>query len=596
MTIDVIAPTVRNPIAGIGPYALPWPYYADTVTAAVEINGVVTALDPIYFSVTPAASTTSGNLYLTPDTATLHAGKVLVISRRTPAEQGWQATQGEREAGLEVQLDRIVMHQQEQAGQLAGTLRVSGAAVDPLIPEAGRSILWDGEKFAPGPTAGEIALAQSYAERAELAAGALTSLTDRIAYPFEITLLAGRGPYALPYDPGSATYLDVIVNRLAYVAPDDFTVVAMPSAPSGQGILFAADHYAGDAVMVKYGLPVGHDPALNTALSYATLADFAAAVTAGLVMPNGQTVTAGSVRLVAEVGAALPGLPLGWRPANYVYTYAELELWATEFRPGAQHILVNEGGYYVAYERDPTLAATDLTTAAGEAFIKRGISPADLSLLAADIANAIKQNATSGIGTYGGTANAITLDVGSGYAVIPTRYTIKFRATATNTGAATVAVDGLPAVALRTVTGVALPAGYIRTDVDTEITFDGTYWVADRQAERGGTDDSGFERYANGTLHVWKKLTGLGPISTANGSLFNSAVVTVGTLAADFLTGTVPSVVVFGRGGTASCWAQGIADPVGGAGSTGGTFQLFRGTSTAATTFKADCEYSGKWF
>lgn len=477
MTIDVIAPTVRNPIAGIGPYALGWPYYADTVTAAVEIDGVVTELDPIYFSVTPTASTTSGNLYLTPDTAALHAGKMLVISRRTPPEQGWQATQGERETGLETQLDRIVMLQQEQAGQLAGTLRVSGAAVAPLIPEAGRSIFWDGAKFVPGPVADEIANAQSYAERAELAAGALTSLTDRIAYPFEITLLAGRGPYALPYDPGSATYLDIVINRLSYVAPDDFTVVAMPSAASGKGILFTADHYAGDAVMVKYGLPVGHDPALNTALTYATLADFAAAVTAGLVMPNGQTVTAGSVRLVAEVGAALTGLPLGWRTAEHVYTFAELELWPTDFRPGAQHILVNVDGYFVAYEHDPTGAATDLTTANGQAFIKRGISPADLTTLAADVANSIRQNATSGIGVYGGTANAITLDVGSGYAVFPTRYTIKFRATATNTGAATVAVDGLPAVALRTVTGVALPAGYIRTDVDTEITFDGTYWV-----------------------------------------------------------------------------------------------------------------------
>lgn len=199
-------------------------------------------------------------------------------------------------------------------------------------------------------------------------------------------------------------------------------------------------------------------------------------------------------------------------------------------------------------------------------------------------------------GVYGGTPDAITLTVGAGYAVIPARLQIRFRATATNTGAATVAVDGLPAVALRTVTGVALPAGYIRTDVDTVITFDGTYWVADRAAERGGTNDSGFERFANGTLRVWKNLTGLGPISTANGSLFNSSVITVGTLAADFLTGTVPSVGISGRGGSAACWAQGIADPVGGVGSTGGTFQLFRATSAAATTYKADCKYEGVWF
>lgn len=380
---------------------------------------------------------------------------------------------------LNIELPRIWMAIQELTRKASRSVR-SMTAMDAFVPEVGRSIIFDADlNPIAGPTSDEIANAQSYAERAELAAGALTSLTDRIAYPFDITLAAGRGPYALPYDPGSATYLDVVINRLSYVAPDDFTVVAMPSAPSGQGILFAADHYAGDAVMVKYGLPVGHDPALNTALSYATLADFDAAVTAGLVMPNGQTVTAGGVRLVAEVGAALTGLPLGWRPADYVYTFAELELWPTDFRPGAQHILVNVDGYFVAYEHDPTGAATDLTTANGQAFIKRGIGPTDLATLAADVANSIRQNATSGIGVYGGTANAITLAVGSGYSTIPTRYQVRFRATATNTGAATVAVDGLPAVALRTVGGVALPAGYLRTDVDTTITYDGTYWVVD---------------------------------------------------------------------------------------------------------------------
>jgi len=335
-----------------------------------------------------------------------------------------------------------------------------------------------------------------------------------------------------------------------------------------------------------YGVP--------SILSYSTLAQFQAAVTAGLTMADGLPVVAAGEVYVADSTAAITGLPAGWRNAGYVYTYAQVEAWATAFQAGSQYIVVNEDGYYVAYERDPTAASTDLTTAFGEAFIKRGLGATDLATLAADVANSIRQNAVSGIGVYGGTADAFTLTVGSGYAVIPTRYTIKFRATATNTGAATVAVDGLPAVALRTVTGVALPAGYIRTDVDTEITFDGTYWVARRQTEYGSNANGTFERLENGVMRATKFLTGLGPISSASGSLFSSSTITVGTLAADFLTGTVPSMSVFSHG--TACWAQGIADPAGGVGSTGGTFGLLRATTSAATTFKADCKYEGVWF
>ena len=80
---------------------------------------------------------------------------------------------------------------------------------------------------------------------------------------------------------------------------------------------------------------------------------------------------------------------------------------------------------------------------------------------------------------YGGTANALTLTsintaVQAAY-VVGQQY--RFRATAINTGAATINIDNLGAVALKTVTGAALPAGYIRTDVDTVITYDGVNFV-----------------------------------------------------------------------------------------------------------------------
>lgn len=115
--------------------------------------------------------------------------------------------------------------------------------------------------------------------------------------------------------------------------------------------------------------------------------------------------------------------------------------------------------------------------------------------------------------TYGGTANAIALTTGAGMSgTIPTGLQLRFRATATNTGSATIAVDGGSAIACRTITGVALPAGYIRTDVDTVARFDGTYWMVDRQVERGGNANGEFTRFADGTLICW--VSGLSAIDT----------------------------------------------------------------------------------
>lgn len=330
-------------------------------------------------------------------------------------------------------------------------------------------------------------------------------------------------------------------------------------------------------------------------LSYSNLAEFQAAVTAGLSLPDGRFVAVAGAGYVAEAGAVIAGIPAGWRPVDWVYTRAELEAATWDVAPGLNVINILESGFVVPYVRTPF--ATDLIAGDLSEWEKAGINAADAVQIGLDVALAAAVVTTADIyATYGGTADAITLATGKPFSTVPTGARIRFRATAANTGAATVSVDGLPAIALRTVTGVALPAGYIRTGVDTAATFNGTYWVLDRATERGGTDADGYERFANGTLRVWKNLSGLGPISTANGSLFNSSVITVGTLAADFLTGTVPSMIVFGRGGSVSCWAQGIADPVGGVGSTGGTFQLFRATSAAATTYKADCKYEGVWF
>lgn len=83
------------------------------------------------------------------------------------------------------------------------------------------------------------------------------------------------------------------------------------------------------------------------------------------------------------------------------------------------------------------------------------------------------QNAAGNFLSYGGTANAITLT--SNNAQPAKSYKdgaqYKFRATASNTGAATISVDGLPAKACKTITGAALPSGHIRTDMQSVATY-----------------------------------------------------------------------------------------------------------------------------
>jgi len=75
---------------------------------------------------------------------------------------------------------------------------------------------------------------------------------------------------------------------------------------------------------------------------------------------------------------------------------------------------------------------------------------------------------------------------------------VRFRATATNTDDATIAYNGGSAIACRTITGVALPPGYIRTDADTVAIYDGTYWIVDRQEECGSNANGSFVRFPGG--------------------------------------------------------------------------------------------------
>lgn len=101
---------------------------------------------------------------------------------------------------------------------------------------------------------------------------------------------------------------------------------------------------------------------------------------------------------------------------------------------------------------------------------------------------------------YGGTANAVTLAPAFARTAYTTGDEFRFRATATNTGATTINVGGLGAKTAVTVTGAAVPAGYIRTDVDTVCVYDGTKFVVQRDVETGENANGRFTRYADGKL------------------------------------------------------------------------------------------------
>jgi hypothetical protein len=112
-----------------------------------------------------------------------------------------------------------------------------------------------------------------------------------------------------------------------------------------------------------------------------------------------------------------------------------------------------------------------------------------------------------GFYTVGGTANARTITTGLALTTIPTGFRVRFIAPAVNTGATTLEVDGAGPIACQTITGVALPNGYIRTGVVTEAYYNGTNWIVDRLPERGSNANGEWTRSAEGLQTCTHTLT-----------------------------------------------------------------------------------------
>ncbi len=191
--------------------------------------------------------------------------------------------------------------------------------------------------------------------------------------------------------------------------------------------------------------------------------------------------------------------------------------------------------------------------------------------------------------TYGGTANAITLTgaLPAGASSIPVGTQVRFRATSANTGATTINLDGVGAVACRTITGVALPSGYIRTGVDTVASFDGTYWVLDRQIEHGSNANGDFVRFPDGTQVCLHTISSAAGTSSAAGNGFQSADDTW-TFPAAF--STVNGLVVTGASSSGGRW---ITTPSLAVGSVG---IRQNGWLSSTATFLIRVQATGFWY
>ena len=168
--IDAFDPPQPYVISGTGPYLIPFPYATGAVQAWVLTpGGDQIALDPgADFGAVPAETDTTGDLHLTMEAASLHAGAQLYITRATVLEQGWQG-QGAREVGLQRQLDLMTMAGQEAGRAAAGAVRTL-APIPPFIPAGTDTVLlWDGQRVISGPEAAQIAAAEAFAQAAEAA-------------------------------------------------------------------------------------------------------------------------------------------------------------------------------------------------------------------------------------------------------------------------------------------------------------------------------------------------------------------------------------------------------------------------------------------
>jgi hypothetical protein len=242
MTVEAWTTTPEYTIAGVGPYAITHPYVQNAIRASVRLDDGLLILNPTEFSVTPTVAEIEGNVFLSPAAAATHAGRKLLIDRVTPDEQGWVAVQGEREAGLAAQLNRMVQATQEVRAEVGGALRIRGV-LDAFDLADGAVPLRDGDRIASGPTADQIAQAQARAT--EAAASAIAAAASAAsAQARELSMLRDRGTYGtgILYSPS-----DIFTfNGESYITQTaHFATTVAADLTAGRIRIFAAKGAAG---------------------------------------------------------------------------------------------------------------------------------------------------------------------------------------------------------------------------------------------------------------------------------------------------------------------------------------------------------------
>ncbi len=271
MTVEAFTPASPATVAGIGPYAVPHPYTAGSLSVVVVQAGSRTTLGAADWAATPLDSATAGNVYLTPAAAALWAGATLYVERATQAEQGWQGVQGEREKGLEAQLDRLAMLAQDAQQGLGTALRL-GVAIPMIVPGLNRTLIWDGTGIVAGPTVAQIeaaaAAAAAAAGSASAAAGSAGTAAAAAAAAAASAALLGawRGPWAGPgtvYAAGDrvsnagSSYYATVAHTSAALFPTDLSAarwgILAEKGVAGVG--------AGDVVSTNNGSDFANKPA-----------------------------------------------------------------------------------------------------------------------------------------------------------------------------------------------------------------------------------------------------------------------------------------------------------------------------------------------
>lgn len=227
MTVEVFEPAPLYDIQGIGPYAIPHPYAAGAIVVRVIDGDTVIDLAASGYSIAPAESDVRGDVTLTAEVAAAHNGAQLYIERLTIDEQGWVGMFGERERGLESQLDHTVMSLQELRAGVARSIRAT-QPVKPFVPVPGAAIIIgpDGSPVS-GPTAAAITDAEANAIRAEAAA----DRADQRAADF-LNNVSAAATTAPTGQPASAEF-DPETQVFSFVLPEGPEGAAGPDGPQG---------------------------------------------------------------------------------------------------------------------------------------------------------------------------------------------------------------------------------------------------------------------------------------------------------------------------------------------------------------------------